>query len=398
MAEKDKSKTAFCTPFGLFEFNRMPFVLCNAPSKFQRLMERLFGAQHFQSLLLYLDDVIVFSSTVDQHLTRLESVLSCLQREGLKVMLEKCCFFRTAVKYLGHVISERGVSTDPEKVSAVSSWGRPTTVSELRSFLGFASYYRRFVEGFARLSAPLDRLVAALGGKHKKGTGQVIGAAWTEECEEGFKNLKASLTTAPVLAYADFSQPFILEIDASHRGLGAVLSQDQGGRIRPVAYASRALSLSERNMSNYSSMKLEFLALKWAVTEKFQEYLLGHKCVVWTDNNPLSYLNTAKLGATEQRWAAQLSAFDFTIHYRSGRINVNVDTLSRQVHSTDDSSRLESLLPGTSLSESLQQHPDLRPTEVTQMATSVLPTYSTDYLVSLQQQDSVIGTFLRFWR
>lgn len=261
-----------------------------------------------------------------------------------------------------------------------------------------ASYYRRFVEGFARLSAPLDRLVAALGGKHKKGTGQVIGAAWTEECEEGFKNLKASLTTAPVLAYADFSQPFILEIDASHRGLGAVLSQDQGGRIRPVAYASRALSLSERNISNYSSMKLEFLALKWAVTEKFQEYLLGHKCVVWTDNNPLSYLNTAKLGATEQRWAAQLSAFDFTIHYRSGRINVNVDSLSRQVHSTDDSSRLESLLPGTSLSESLQQHPDLRPTEVTQMATSVLPTYSTDYLVSLQQQDSVIGTFLRFWR
>lgn len=396
MAEKDKSKTAFCTPFGLFEFNRMPFGLCNAPSTFQRLMERLFGAQHFQSLLLYLDDVIVFSSTVDQHLNRLESVLSCLQREGLKVKLEKCCFFRTAVKYLGHVISEAGVSTDPEKVAAVSTWCHPITVSELRSFLGFASYYRRFVQGFARLSAPLHRLVAALCGKHKKGKGQLIGAAWTKECEESFKQLKASLTTAPVLAYADFSLPFILEIDASHRGLGAVLSQDQGGRIRPVAYASRALSPSERNMSNYSSMKLEFLALKWAMTEKFREYLLGHKCVVWTDNNPLSYLNTAKLGATEQRWAAQLAAFDFTIRYRSGRSNVNADSLSRQVHSTESSS-LHSLFPGTPLPEGLQFHPDLRPTEVKQMAISVLPTYSTDHLATLQQQDPVIGAFLQFW-
>lgn len=148
-----------------------------------------------------------------------------------------------------------------------------------------------------------------------------------------------------MLAYADFSLPFILEIDASHRGLGAVLSQDQGGRIRPVAYASRALSPSERNMSNYSSMKLEFLALMWAMMEKFREYLLRHKCVVWTDNNPLSYLNTAKLGTTEQRWAAQLAAFDFTIRYWSGRTNVNADSLSRQVHSTDESSRLHSLFP-----------------------------------------------------
>lgn len=398
VAEKDKGKTAFCTPFGLFEFNRMPFGLCNAPSTFQRLMERLFGAQHFQSLLLYLDDVIVFSSTVDQHLVRLESVLSRLQKEGLKVKLEKCCFFQTEVKYLGHVITEEGVSTDPEKVAAVSTWGHPTTVSELRSFLGFASYYRRFVEGFSKLAAPLHHLVATLTGKHHRASARhPIGTAWTKECEESFNNLKVSLTTAPVLAYADFSLPFILEIDASHSGLGAVLSQDQDGRVRPVAYASRALSPSERNMSNYSSMKLEFLALKWAMTEKFREYLLGHKCVVWTDNNPLSYLNTSKLGATEQRWAAQLSDFDFTIRYRSGRTNVNADSLSRQPHSVDISSGLDPLLPGTPLPESLQLHPDLIPTLVTQLAISVLPSHDINHLITLQQQDPVIGPFLNFW-
>lgn len=142
VAEKDKAKTAFCTPFGLFEFNRLPFGLCNAPGTFQRLMERIFGAQHFQTLLLYLDDVIVFSCTIDEHLERLDSVLSCLKQEKFKVKLEKCCFFQTEVNYLGHVISKEGVSTDPGKISAVADWSRPTSVTDLRSFLGFASYYR----------------------------------------------------------------------------------------------------------------------------------------------------------------------------------------------------------------------------------------------------------------
>lgn len=137
VAEKDKAKTAFCTPFGLFEFNRMPFGLCNAPGTFQRLMERIFGAQHFQTLLLYLDDIIVFSSTVDEHLERLDAVLSRLQREKLKVKLEKCCFFHTKVNCLGHMISREGVATDPGKTSAVVDWSRPTSVTELRSFLGF---------------------------------------------------------------------------------------------------------------------------------------------------------------------------------------------------------------------------------------------------------------------
>ncbi len=286
VAEGDKSKTAFCPPFGLFEWNRMPFGLCNAPSTFQRLMERLFGDQQCQSLLLYLDDIVVFSSSVDQHLARMEVVLSRLHNEGLKAKLSKCAFLKKEVHYLGHVLSSEGVSTDPGKVEAVAHWPRPTSVAELRSFLGFASYYRRFVEGFAKLAAPLHRLVAQLADPKRPKRGvQEFAEAWSAECQCGFERLKDKLTTAPVLAYADFSLLFILEVDASHGGLGVVLSQEQQGKVCPIAYGSRSLRPTERNTSNYSSMKLEFLALKWAMTEKSREYLL----------------TSAKLGAMEQR-------------------------------------------------------------------------------------------------
>lgn len=396
--EKDKCKTAFCTPFGLFEFNRMPFGLCNAPSTFQRLMERMFGSQHFQTLLLYLDDVIVFSSSMEQHLERLERVLSRLHQEGLKVKLEKCCFFRTEVKYLGHVISNKGVSTDPEKVAAVANWPRPQDVAALRSFLGFTSYYRRFVKNFSVIAAPLYRLIGELGGsKDRKGTRRPLSSAWTEACEGSFQDLKVRLTTTPVLAYANFSLPFILEVDASQNGLGAVLSQEQEGKVRPLAYASRTLCRTEKRMPNYSSMKLEFLALKWAMAEKFREYLLGHKCIVWTDNNPLSHLSTAKLGATELRWAAALEAFDYTIRYRPGRANGNADSLSRQ-HLTDGVSVVDQILPGTLLPAQLEQAIGQTSVAACQLEISVLPTYSGNDLARLQQDDPVIREFLYFWQ
>ncbi len=246
----------------------------------------------------------MFSSSVEQHLERLGVVLGRLERERLKAKLEKCVFLQSQVRYLGHVISAKGVATDPRKAQAVSQWRRPSNITELRSFLGFASYYRRFVEGFAKIAAPLHRLVAefsSVRSRPKKHVGLDFIDAWSEQCQQGFEELKVKLTTALVLAYADFSQLFILEVDASHGGLGAVLSQEQDGKLRPIAYASCSLRPTERNMSNYSSMKLEFLALKWAMTEKFREYLLGSKCVVFTDNNPLSHLFTEKLGATEQR-------------------------------------------------------------------------------------------------
>ena len=396
VAESDKAKTAFCTPFGLFEWNRMPFGLCNAPSTFQRLMQRIFGDQQCQSLLLYLDDVVVFSTSVSQHLQRLEVVLGRLQQEGLKAKLEKCAFFQTEVSYLGHVISSQGVSTDPKKVDVVANWRRPAHASELRSFLGFASYYRRFVEGFAKLAAPLHKLVAELvGTKSRRASGKSLTAAWTKECEESFEGLKRKFVEAPVLAYANFSLPFILEVDASHSGLGAVLSQEEGGRVRPIAYASRGLRPTERNMSNYSSMKLEFLALKWAMTEKFREYLLGQKCVVFTDNNPLSHLRTAKLGATEQRWAAQLAVFNYDLKYRSGKSNRNADSLSRQYLDPGPSS---SEAPGSAFPTSLQQAVvDQSSTQVTQSSISVFPHHSPSELQAMQKADPDIQDLLVCW-
>ena len=397
VAEQDRQKTAFCTPFGLFEWNRMPFGLCNAPSTFQRLMQRLFGDQQCQSLLLYLDDIVVYSTSVAQHVQRLEVVLDRLQREGLKVKLSKCAFFQREVRYLGHIISNHGVATDPAKIEAVEQWPRPLQVSELRSFLGFASYYRRFVEGFARLAAPLHKLVAQLSGtKSRKGSGQEFAQAWSPECEEGFKALKARLTSAPVLVYADFSRPFILETDASHEGLGAVLSQETDAGVRPVAYASRGLRPSEQNMDNYSSMKLEFLALKWAMTEKFREYLLGHRCVVFTDNNPLSYLQSAKLGATEQRWAAQVAAFDFEIKYRTGRSNQNADALSR-LPACSQGLR-EQVWPTTPVPQVIQAVAAVGRVPVAQAVVSVFPSHTSPEIRLLQENDPVLGSVLRFWK
>ncbi|XP_072293407.1 uncharacterized protein [Eucyclogobius newberryi] len=395
VSEKDRPKTAFCTPFGLFEWNRMPFGLCNAPSTFQRLMQRIFGSQQGQSLLLYLDDIIVFSSDVGQHLGRLDGVLSRLHQEGLKVKLSKCSFFRREVSYLGHIISDKGVATDPGKIQAVADWPVPTTVSELRSFIGFASYYRRFVEGFANLAAPLHRRVAELVGKFKRKSSRCSLEGWDQECQASFDGLKERLTSAPVLAYADFTLPFILKVDASHSGLGAVLSQEHGGKVRPIAYASRGLRVTERNMSNYSSMKLELLALKWAMTEKFREYLLGHRCVVYIDNNPLRHLSTAKLGAVEQRWASQLASFDFELRYRSGRSNRNADALSRQQDC--DPLNMAALVPGITVPPSLQLlYP--WPVEVTQAVVSALPGRSSVDVRALQSLDPVIQEVAVFWR
>lgn len=324
-------------------------------------------------------------------------VLDRLQREGLKVKFAKCSFFRREVSYLGHIISDQGVATDPAKTEAVARWPRPSHVSELRSFLGFASYYRRFVDGFAKLAAPLRKLVAKLAGtKSKKGSGEAFETVWTAECEDSFEVLKSRLTSAPVLAYADFSRPFILETDASLGGLGTVLSQETEAGIRPIAYASRGLRPTERNMANYSSMKLEFLALKWAMTEKFREYLLGHRCTLFTDNNPLSYLQSAKLGAAEHRWAAQLAAFDFEIKYRSGHSSKNADALSRQPLSSVILA--EQVLPCTSVPVTIQSASRCDQVSATQAVVSVFPRFHSPDIGTLQEADPLLKDILSFWR
>lgn len=217
------------------------------------------------------------------------------------------------MKYLGHIVSQEGVAVDPEKTQVVREWPVPTTVREVRTFLGFVGYYHRFVQGFSKVAQPLNTLLQGTGGK------KTAAISWTPACQDAFERLKGVLLQAPVLAYADFSSPFRLYTDASFQGLGAVLAQVQEGKERVIAYASRSLHPAERNDRNYSSFKLELLALKWAVTEKFKHYLWGASFQVFTDNRPLTHLHTANLGATEQRWAAQLANFDLKLAIGPGR-------------------------------------------------------------------------------
>ena len=324
----DRQKTAFTTPMGLFEFDRMPMGLCNAPATFQRLMESCLGDKNFESLLIYLDDLIVFAPDFSTHLLYLEQVFQRLSQYGLKLKPSKCHLFQPKVKYLGHVVTEAGVTPVADKVRAVSEWPQPKTVRELRAFLGLVGYYRRFIKDFAKVAMPLHGLLVG----HPKKESRKVSAAltgWTPECEAAFGGLKRALTEAPILAFADFSLPFAVYTDASNRGLGAVLAQTQDGVERVIAYASRSLHPSEKNDANYSSFKLEFLALKWAVSEKFHEYLLGSQFVVFTDNNTLANLQGVHLGSLEQRWAARLANYHFEILFRPGRSNGNADALSR---------------------------------------------------------------------
>ena len=330
MDEESKAKTAFkIGDLGFFEAERMPFGLTNAPATFQRLMEQTLA--DLTDTMAYLDDVIIFSRTFEDHLKRLEAVFIRLQREGLKLKPSKCHLFKKRVNYLGHVISEDGIEADPEKIRAVANWPIPQTVHELRSVLGFFGYYRRFVKNYSKLMKPLYENLQ--GHENIKRVNKKTNITLGDRELEAFFNMKQKLTSLPILAYADFDLPFELHTDASKLGLGAVLYQYQDGKKRVIAYASRGLRSSE---INYSAHKLEFLALKWAVCEKFRDYLYGQHFSVFTDNNPLCYvLTTAKLDAAGHRWLADLSAFDFSISYRCGKRNIDADALSRQNRSSE---------------------------------------------------------------
>ena len=224
-----------------------------------------------------------------------------------------------------HVVGHKGVTTDRKKIEAVTEWPRPTTVTEVRSFLGFVSYYRRFIPNFSEVAKPLNKLLQNLEGTSHQN--KKFKVHWGSEQQEAFETLQRLCTEAPILAYADFKAPSILHTDTSSDGLGAVLYQNQNGQRRIIAYACRSWSPSERN---YPAHKLEFLALKWAITDKFHEYLYGTEFQVFTDNNPLTcILTTAKLDATGHRLVAVLSTYTFSISYKPGKNNKDVDALSR---------------------------------------------------------------------
>ncbi|KAK3755142.1 hypothetical protein QZH41_020562, partial [Actinostola sp. cb2023] len=328
--EEDIQKTAFTVgPLGFYECNRMAFGLTNAPATFQRLMEHCLADLNFKKCIVYIDDIVIYAKTFEEHLERLEAVFTRLHQFGLKLKPSKCTFFRDRVKYLGHIISENGIETDPDKIEALRTWPVPDCFDELRSFLGFSGFYRKFVQNYAKMVKPLTDLAAGMMKPKKKGNDSDSQWEWSEDCQRAFQETVAALSSPPVLMYPNFTLPFICSTDASQEGLGATLSQKQDdGTERVIAYASRALRKSERN---YPAHKLEFLCLKWVVTEKFHDYLYGNTFLVRTDNNPLTYVTTtAKLDATGHRWLAALATYNFDIVYRSGRKNIDADALSRR--------------------------------------------------------------------
>ena len=270
-----QEKTAFIAPQGLYEFRVMPFGLMNAPATFQRMMQKVLmglnppDGPDFVSV--YVDDVLVFSDTLGEHLQHLRLVIDKLQGAGLKLKPSKCSFVQDRVEYLGHVITSQGLSPNPARIDAVRLLPVPTNIKKLRQFLGLASYYRRFIPAFAKVAAPLHAL-----------TRKSVPFEWTTNCQAAFEQLQQRLVEAQVLAYPDFTKDFVLETDASIVGLGAVLSQTQDdSKNHPVAFASRALSPAERN---YAVTELETLAVVWAVSH-FRYYLYGHNVTIFTDHS-----------------------------------------------------------------------------------------------------------------
>ena len=317
MDPHDIPKTAFSTPSGHYEFTTMPFGLKNAPATFQRTMDVLLSGLTGQACWVYLDDIIVASRTWESHLNDLAAVFGRIRSAGFHLRLDKCRFARPELKFLGHIISGKGVSVDPAKVSAIVDYPAPIDVASVRRFLGMAGYYRRFVPSFSIVATPLFAL-----------TTKDTPFNWSSKCQHAFLELKRHLVEAPVLRYPDFNRPFVLYTDASRSGLGAVLSQaDDEGHEHPVAYFSSSLKPNE---THYAITELECLAVVKAVST-FRPYLLGRRFTIVTDHAALTWLMKTKELTNDRltRWALKLQSFDFEVIYRRGDQHVNVDALSR---------------------------------------------------------------------
>lgn len=316
LSPEARPKTAFSLGQGLWQFKVMPFGLCNAPATFERLMERVLAAIPRSRCVVYLDDLLVHAATFSNELDHLREVFSAIRQAGLRLHPKKCHLFRRETAFLGHVINAEGVATDPAKTAAVKDWPVPANTSELRSFLGLASYYRRFIRDFATIASPLHKLTQK---------GQAF--QWNEACEHAFAQLKAALVGAPVLAYPDLQRPFIVDTDASNVGLGAVLSQEGEHGEQVVAYYSRTLSRPERN---YCVTRRELLAIVLAL-RRFRPYLYGQRFLLRTDHASLTWLlNFREPEGQLARWMETLQDYDFQVQHRPGRLHANADALSRR--------------------------------------------------------------------
>ena len=314
--ERDKEKTVFRTSSGqLYEFNQAPFGLCNAPATFSRFMDRVLSGLHWETCLFYLDDIIVFYSTWEEHLARLRQVFERLRHANLKLGAEKCTFAAKEVRYLGHQVTEEGLLPDPALLTAIREIPPPKTATEVRSFLGLAGYYRRYVKKFAAIAGLLHDLTRKDAVFH-----------WSADCHDAFDCLKTLLTTSPITAFPDFSQSFRLYTDSSTAGLGAILAQVREGRERIICCASRSLNQAEKA---YPATKLECLAIVWAVA-KFRPYLMAMPFEVYTDHYALQWLKAMRTwSALLHRWSAALEEYDFTVKHRPWKAQTHVDGLSR---------------------------------------------------------------------
>ncbi|KAL4303471.1 hypothetical protein GQ457_10G029000 [Hibiscus cannabinus] len=313
---EDVPKTAFRTHEGHYEFLVMPFGLTNAPSTFQSTMNDLFRPFLRKFVLIFLDDILVYSRNWQDHLEHVRQVLQKLQANGFVAKRSKCTFGQTTVEYLGHIVSQKGLAVDSAKVEAIRAWPIPTTLKEVRGFLGIASYYRKFIKGFATIAAPISDLL-------RKGHS----FEWTEAAQSAMNRLKTCLCSAPVLGLPNFDKDFQIETDASGTGIGAVLTQEG----KPLAYFSQKLSTRMQSASTYNR---EMFAITQAVG-KWRQYLVGRKFIIITDQRSLRELNQQTIQTPEQqRWLSKLIGYDFEIRYRPGKLNNVADALSRKNEAT----------------------------------------------------------------
>ncbi|KAG7667411.1 hypothetical protein KSW81_001142 [Nannochloris sp. 'desiccata'] len=315
--EEDIEKTAFRTPFGHFEFVVLPFGLCNAPATFQTLMNNVFRDELHQFVLCYLDDIMIFSKSLQAHIQHVRHVFEKLRKNKLFVNKEKCLFFQTKIAWLGYIISENGIKVDQSKISTILEWPVPKNTIDILSFLGFTGYYRKFIEKYSHIAAPMTELL-------KKD----ISFIWTPTQQQAFETLKSKLTTAPILILPSPDFPFEMYTDASDFAFGGVLMQDQGQGLKPVAFSSKKLSEAERKYDIYEKEALSQIHH----LKLWRCYIQSaHRSTAYTDNNVLKYLQTQpRLSPRQARWMEVLSQFNVYVEYITGKANVVADALSRR--------------------------------------------------------------------
>ncbi|UYV73682.1 hypothetical protein LAZ67_11000340, partial [Cordylochernes scorpioides] len=313
--ERDKEKAAFTTAHGLYEFNVMPFGLCNAPATFERNMENMLGNLRWQICLCYLDDVIIYSPDFPTHLKRLEAVFRCFRESNLRLNDKKCRFAFEELEILGYITSKHGIKPAEHNIKAVRNFPRPKKVKEVQSFLGMCSYYRKFIKDFSKIADPLTNLI-------KKS----VSFTWTERQEEAFQTLKTALLSPPILGHFNPNAPTYVHTDASNIGIGATLVQDIGGEEKVISYLSRTLSKAEQN---YSTTEKECLAVVWSMS-KLRPYLYGRHFKIVTDHHALCWLKNLKDPTGRlARWALKIQEYDFDIIHKSGKKHLDADGLSR---------------------------------------------------------------------